>query len=189
MDQIHAKTTRTVLSVSALAAVWSAGKGIYGLMKGLSDTRFGPNESLTRGMLVTVLYRLEGEPEAAGENPFADVADGEYYAQPILWAQQNGIVYGMTETSFAPNAKLTREQIAAILYRYAQYKGIDTETEEFNLLFDDASQISEYALESMNWACGAGLIRGRTETTLSPKGNATRAEIAAILHRFIQANS
>lgn len=159
-----------------------------GLMKGISETRFAPNANLTRAMLVTVLHRLEGQPEAMGQ-PFADVDPDAYYAQPVLWARENGIVYGVSDTAFDPNANLTREQIAAILYRYAQYKGIDTETTEIFLHFEDAGDIAGYALPAMNWACGAGLLRGRTETMLSPRGSATRVEIAAILHRFIEGNT
>ncbi|MBQ7075686.1 MAG: S-layer homology domain-containing protein [Clostridia bacterium] len=111
-----------------------------------------------------------------------------YYADAVLWAKQNGIVNGITEIEFAPNSNITREQIATIIYRYAQYKGMDTVTMEENLHFADADEISEYAVSAMNWAVGTGLLKGKTTTTLNPKDNATRAEIAAILQRFIENN-
>ncbi len=159
-----------------------------GLMNGVGDKIFAPNATLTRAMLVTVLHRLEGEPVANSACPFEDINMGAYYAEPVIWAQQNGIVNGISETAFAPNNKLTREQIAAILYRYAQYKGMDTASDDNHLDFEDADEISAYAVSAMNWACGEGLINGRANSTLAPKDNATRAEIAAILHRFIESD-
>ena len=159
-----------------------------GLMKGVTDTTFAPNENLTRAMLVTVLYRAEGEPATNRSIPFSDVDMGAYYANAVSWAKQNGIVNGVTENEFAPDESITREQIAAIMMRYAVYKGLDTVTLEENLHFADADEISEYAVSSMNWAVGAGLINGKSESTLAPKDNATRAEVAAILHRFMEAN-
>ena len=159
-----------------------------GLMKGVTDTTFAPNENLTRAMLVTVLYRAEGEPDTNRSIPFSDIDMGAYYANAVSWAKQNGIVNGVTENEFAPNANITREQIAAIMMRYAVYKGVDAITLEENLHFADADEISEYAVSSMNWAVGTGLINGKSESTLAPKDNATRIEVAAILHRFIKAN-
>ncbi len=161
-----------------------------GLMNGVSETHFAPNDNLTRAMLVTVLYRLEGEPATNRSIPFADVDMGAYYANAVIWAKQNGIVNGVTENEFAPNDNITREQIAAIMHRYAKYKGYDvTVGENTNILsYDDFDSISEYAIASMQYACGSGLMKGKTESTLNPKDNATRAEIAAILHRFIEAN-
>jgi len=159
-----------------------------GLMNGKTDTAFAPNENLTRAMLVTVLYRLEGEPATNRSIPFADVDMGSYYGNAVSWAKQNGIVMGISEMAFAPNDNIIREQIAAILYRYAIYKGIDAVTMEENLYFDDVNEISGYAVSAMNWAVGIGLIKGKTESTLCPKDFATRAEIAAILHRFTEAN-
>ena len=160
------------------------------LMNGISETEFAPNDKLTRAMLVTVLYRLEGEPATNRSIPFADVDMGAYYANAVIWAKQNGIVNGVSETEFAPNDNITREQIAAIMHRYAQYKGIDVSIgENTNILsYDDFDSISEYAIASMQYACGSGLIKGKTTSTLNPLDNATRAEIAAILHRFIEAN-
>ena len=109
-------------------------------------------------------------------------------AHAHLWKKQNGIVNGVTENEFAPNANITREQIATIMFRYAQYKGMNAITMEENLHFDDADEIFEYAITSMNWAVGTGLMNGKTETTINPKDNATRAEIATILHRFMESN-
>ncbi len=156
-----------------------------GLMKGVTDTTFAPNENLTRAMLVTVLYRAEGEPATNRSIPFSDIDMGAYYANAVSWAKQNGIVNGVSENEFAPDESITREQIAAIMMRYAVYKGMDALTLEENLHFADANEISEYAVSSMNWAVGAGLINGKSESLLAPKDNATRAEVAAILHRYL----
>ena len=161
-----------------------------GLFNGTSATAFAPNGIITRAMMVTVLYRAEGEPAVNKSIPFADVDMGAYYANAVIWAKQNGIVNGVSETEFAPNDNITREQIAAIMHRYAQYKGYDVSVgENTNILsYDDFDSISEYAIASMQYACGSGLMKGKTASTLNPKDNATRAEIAAILHRFIEAN-
>ncbi len=161
-----------------------------GIFKGTTETTFEPNSAQTRAMMVTVLYRAEGEPAVNRSIPFADVDMGAYYANAVIWGQQNGIIKGYSETEFGPDDKITREQIAAIMHRYAQYKGIDVSVgENTNILsYDDFDSISEYAIPSIQWACGSGLIKGRTESTLNPKDNATRAEIAAILHRFIESN-
>ena len=156
------------------------------LMNGVAVDEFAPNDTLTRAMLVTVLYRNAGEPAVNKSIPFADVDMGAYYASAVIWAKQNGIVNGVTETEFAPDANITREQIAAIMFRYAQYNGMDAVTLEENLHFDDASKISEYAVSAMNWAVGTGLMKGKSTTTINPKDNATRAEIAAILQRFVE---
>ena len=158
------------------------------LMNGVAEDKFAPNDTLTRAMLVTVLYRNAGEPATNRSIPFADVDMGAYYANAVSWAKQNGIVSGVTENEFAPDSNITREQIATILFRYAQYKGMEAITLEENLHFVDSDEISEYAVSAMNWAVGKGLIKGKSETTLNPKDNATRAEIAAILQRFIEAN-
>jgi len=163
---------------------------IKGLMMGTSENHFSPDVPLTRAMLVTVLYRLEGEPATNKSIPFADVDMGAYYGNAVSWAKQNGIVNGVSETEFAPNDNITREQIAAIMHRYAQYKGYDVSVgENTNILsYDDFDSISEYAIASMQYTCGSGLIKGKTSSTLNPLDNATRAEIAAILHRFIETN-
>lgn len=156
------------------------------LMNGVAVDKFAPSATLTRAMLVTVLYRNAGEPAVNKSIPFADVDMGTYYASAVIWAKQNGIVNGVTETEFAPDENITREQIAAIMFRYAQYNGMDAVTLEENLHFTDASEISEYAVSAMNWAVGTGLMKGKSTTTINPKDNATRAEIAAILQRFIE---
>ena len=158
------------------------------LMNGVSADKFAPNDTLTRAMLVTVLYRNEGEPATNRSIPFADVDMGEYYANAVSWAKQNGIVNGVTENEFAPDENITREQIAAIMFRYAQFNGMEAVTLEDNLHFTDSSEISEYAVSAMNWAVGTGLMKGKSATTINPKDNATRAEIVAIFQRFIEAN-
>ncbi|MBE6606258.1 MAG: hypothetical protein E7635_04405 [Ruminococcaceae bacterium] len=161
------------------------------LMNGVSEDKFAPNDTLTRAMLVTVLYRNAGEPSVNKSIPFSDVDMGAYYASAVIWAKQNGIVNGVSETEFAPDANITREQIAAIMYRYAQYKGYDVSVgENTNILsYDDVEDVSEYAVASMQYVVGSGLIKGKTETTLNPKDNATRAEIATVLQRFIEMNN
>lgn len=158
------------------------------LFNGTSETEFTPNGIITRGMMVTVLYRAEGEPAVNRSIPFADIDMGAYYVNAVIWAQQNGIVNGVSETEFAPDVNITREQIAAIMFRYAQHKGMEAMTLEENLHFEDAGEISEYAVSAMNWAVGTGLMNGKSATTVNPKDNATRAEIAAITRRFIENN-
>ena len=160
------------------------------LMNGVAEDKFAPNDTLTRAMLVTVLYRNEGEPAVNKSIPFADVDMGAWYANAVSWAKQNGIVNGVTENEFAPDSNITREQIATIMFRYAQYKGYDVSVgENTNILsYDDFDSISEYAIAAMQYACGSGLMKGKTASTLNPKDNATRAEIAAVLYRFIEAN-
>ena len=155
------------------------------MMNGTSATTFGPNTTTTRGMIVTILYRLEGEPDAAASS-FTDVASNMYYADAINWAAANGIVNGITTTTFGPDNAITREQMAAILYRYAQYKGYDVTASNDLGSYTDASQISAYATTAMQWANAEGLITGNTTTTINPTGNATRAEVATILMRFCE---
>ena len=156
------------------------------LMNGIAEGEFAPDNTLTRAMLVTVLYRKAGEPSVNKSIPFADVEMDAYYANAVIWGKQNGIVNGVSETEFAPEANITREQIAAIMFRYAQYEGMEAVTTEENLHFDDANEISEYAVSAMNWAAGTGIMKGKTNTTINPKDNATRAEIATVLQRFIE---
>ena len=157
-----------------------------GLMNGTSDTTFTPNGTTTRGMIVTILYRLAGSPETAAWSPFQDVDPAQYYAKPIAWAAWNGIVNGKTATSFAPNDPITREQMAAILYRYASSQNMDV-SERGNLnQFSDQGKISEYARESLAWANGAGLITGKGGGILDPQGPAVRAQVAAIFQRFCE---
>lgn len=160
------------------------------LMNGVSDNRFAPNDTLTRAMLVTVLYRSEGEPHTEKGATFTDVDLNAYYANAVIWAQRNGIVNGVSESEFAPDDNITREQIAAIMHRYAKYKGYNISVgESTNILsYADYGDISEYAIPAMQYAAGSGLMKGKSDTTLNPQDNATRAEIAAILQRFIQNN-
>jgi hypothetical protein len=162
-----------------------------GLMSGVSSTEFAPEESVTRAMLVVVLHRLEGTPPPAKSSEFADVESGQWYTDGIAWAAEKGIVNGVEDDKFAPDAKITREQIAAIMHRYAVYKGYDVSVgESTNILsYDDFDKISEYAIAPVQWAVGSGLVKGKTASTLNPEDNATRAEIAVILHRFIEANT
>ncbi len=157
------------------------------LMNGTSDTLFAPNATLTRGMMVTVLWRIDGESAAAAAADFTDVAADSWYADAVAWASQEGIVTGTSETTFAPNANITREQLATMLYRYAVYKGMETATLEENLTgFTDAGDVSGYAVQAMNWAVGAELVGGMDGSTLQPKGSATRAQTATILMRFLE---
>ena len=161
------------------------------LMNGISESEFGPSSNLTRAMLVTILYRAEGEPEVSFENiPFGDIAIGSYYEEAVIWAAEKGIVSGYDANKFAPNSNITRQQMAAIMYRYAKYKGYDASVgKDTNILsYDDASDVSEYAMAAMQYAVGSGLINGKTPTTLNPSDNATRAETSAILKRFFEAN-
>lgn len=159
-----------------------------GLMTGLTATAFGPNLSNTRGMIVTILWRMENEPAAKHGCPFADVRRGSYYEQAIAWASENGIVTGFDASTFAPDRAITREQLAAILFRFAAYRGMDAVTLRENLSsFQDQAAISAYAVSALNWAVGEGLMQG-TGDKLEPTGNATRAQVAAMLRRFMQRN-
>lgn len=156
-----------------------------GLFSGTDSRSFSPNASMTRAMLVTVLYRLEGEPTVTGRSSFTDVRFGAYYEKSVIWAAANGIVTGTDSTSFSPDAKVTREQLAAILYRYAQYRKLDTDASAKLNSFTDADSVSAYASEALGWAVSEGLINGASGK-LMPKGDATRAQVAAILHRFVK---
>lgn len=156
-----------------------------GLFSGTDSRSFSPNASMTRAMLVTVLYRLEGEPTVTGRSSFTDVRSGAYYEKAVIWAAANGIVTGTDSTSFSPDAKVTREQLAAILYRYAQYRKLDTDASAKLNSFTDADSVSAYASEAFGWAVSEGLINGASGK-LMPKGDATRAQVAAILHRFVK---
>jgi hypothetical protein len=157
-----------------------------GMMNGTSETTFRPNGTTTRGMIVTILYRLEKEPAVDNGAGFADVAADQYYADAVAWASANDIVTGYSEEKFGPDDSITREQFAAILYRYAQYKKIDVTATADLSGYTDAAQISAYAETAMKWANGEGLITGVTDTMLKPAGNATRAQAATILMRFCE---
>ena len=156
------------------------------LMNGYDDGRFGPNDQTTRAQIVTVLYRLEGEPATRSSNSFSDVSSGgQYYSSAVAWAAINDIVNGYEDGRFGPNDNVTREQIAAILYRYATYKGYDTENAGSIANFSDAAKVSSWANTAISWAVGEELMNG-DNGALRPQGNATRAEIAALLMRFCE---
>ena len=158
----------------------------HGLMTGTAPDIFSPNSTTTRAMVVTILYRLEGEPSTSGSTAFTDVERGAWYTDPIAWAAANGVVDGTSPTTFAPNSPVTREQMATILYRYLAAKGYDVTARADLSAYTDADQISSYATDAMSWANALGLITGETPTTLVPQGNATRAQVATILMRFCE---
>ena len=157
-----------------------------GIMDGTGADRFSPNVPLTRAMIVTILYRMAGSPSVSGSSDFTDVAAGKWFAKAVAWAAANGIVNGYGSGLFGPNDPVTREQLAAILYRYAVYGGMTAVTLEENLgSFADTAQLSAYAIQAMNWAVGQGLING-SGSNLVPKAQATRAQVAAIIHRYLE---
>ena len=160
-----------------------------GLMAGTSANTFAPDLTTTRGMIVTILYRLEGSPNIENEiwgYPFKDVDANAYYATAVYWARMNGIVAGYSDELFGPNDTITREQMATILYRYAQYKGCDTTAKADLSSYTDAAQVGSWASDAIRWANAEGLVNGTSATTLTPKGSATRAQVAVILTRFCQ---
>ena len=156
-----------------------------GLMTGTSATTFEPNTTTTRGMIVSMLHRLEGSP-AVGSADFSDVAGGDWYADPVAWAASEGIVGGYGDGTFGPNDPITREQMASILYRYADYKGLDVSARASLDAYSDADSVSPWASDVMSWAVSEGIISGMTEDTLAPQGTATRAQVAAIFQRFLE---
>ena len=157
-----------------------------GIMDGVSKREFAPNETLTRAMIVKILYRIEGEPAGYRSSDFNDVESGRWYTGAVAWAAEKEIVKGYGNGKFGPNDPVTREQLAAILYRYTQYKGWSTAAASGNLDgFKDAASVSSYAVDAMNWAVDEGLLKG-ANNKLSPKSNATRAQVAAIIHRYLK---
>lgn len=166
----------------ASAVDYVTGKG---MMNGTADNTFSPKANTTRGMVVTVLYRLENQPSTSAAS-FTDVASGAYYANAVAWANANGIVSGYGSGKFGPNDKVTREQLAAILYRYAQYKKYDVSGAKSLDGYTDAQSVSSYAVPALQWANAAGVVTGKSGSKLDPKGNATRAEVAAMLMRFCE---
>ena len=168
---------------------WFAGAVEYvvnnGLFSGVSDTSFAPNDPVTRGMLVTVLWRAAGEPSASA-SAFADVPADAWYAKAVAWANVNGIVQGYDASTFAPDDRITREQLAAIFQRYAGFKGMETSGRGDLSQFGDTGALSNWAQEGVSWAVGAGLISGKGDGVLDPQGATTRAEAAAILQRFLE---
>lgn len=168
------------------AVQWNAKRKLF---NGTSATQFSPEDSMTRAMLVTVLWRLENQPAAAGKAPFTDIRKGDYYEPALDWAFENGVVNGVSATRFDPDGNVTREQIATILYRYAQKKGYDTQARADLSGFPDDKSVSAYAKDALSWANASGLINGTDEgrgVFLDPTGNATRAQVAAILMRYVQ---
>jgi len=164
------------------AAEWMGQKGY---MSGTAARTFSPNLNTTRGMIVTVLWRMAGSPAPQGECPFEDVKADSYYEDAITWAQENGVVTGYSDTIFKPDQLITREQLAAIIFRNEVRKGMEALTMEENLThFEDADKISEYAVTAMNWAVGQKIINGVSETLLAPQKTATRAECATMLYRM-----
>lgn len=166
---------------------YSAIKRVYnrGLMLGVSDTRFAPNQALSRAMLVTVLYRLADEPDVTADNPFTDVPAGQWYTNAVIWAAANGIVSGFGDGTFRPNEPATRAQAAVMLCGYAKLAGRDTTQRADLSAYADAAEIPSWALAEMQWANAAQLIRGRSDTILAPNAGTTRAEMAKILSTFI----
>ena len=157
---------------------------LTGLMNGTGDG-FSPNLAINRGMMVTVLYRMAGSPEVTAENPFTDVPADTWYTDAVIWASENGITAGTSETTFSPTNSLTREQLATFFYRFADFENPDPIEITGDLSgFSDADQVASYATDALKWAIGEGLISGTTETTLSPKATATRAQVATILMRY-----
>ena len=160
-----------------------------GLMSGMDAAAFAPYANTTRAQIAVIFYRMEGSPAVEGENSFTDVVRGSgtaWFYDAVTWAQKNGIMGGYSNSSFAPNDPITREQLAAIFYRYAQYKGYDTTQGGMAIReFDDYESISDYAMGAMAWAVNTGLVKGDSNL-LYPKGTATRAEIAALFHRFAE---
>lgn len=177
----------TFADVPASAWYYNAVEYVYenGLMSGVSGGRFAPDDTLTRAMLVQTLYAMEGRPAAASAG-FADVASGDWYASAVNWAAANGVVSGVSETGFGPNNALTREQLALILYRFAQYKGYDVTGTSDLAAYADGSSVSGWAAEAMGWAVDAGLISGVGGNQIAPTGTASRAQVAQILMNFCE---
>ena len=157
-----------------------------GLMDGVGGNRFAPNSATTRAQLVTILYRMEGQPAVSGDLPFTDVEAGTWYTNAVGWAAQNGIVNGVGDDTFAPGNDLTREQLVTILYRYAETKGYDVSASADLAGYPDGEEIQAYAREAMAWAVAENIIQGMEDDTLKPAGNASRAQIATILMRFCE---
>ena len=186
-DHNHGVVTLPFTDVSADDWFYDPVCYIYsqGLMTGTSVTTFEPNISLSRAMLVAVLHRLEGSPAASGSD-FSDVADGDWYAQAVNWAASVGVVNGFDDGTFQPNAAITREQMAAILRNYAEYKGLDVTATGSLSTYTDANSVSDWAKDSVEWAVGSGLIGGYEDSTLRPQGTTTRAEVASVLQRYLE---
>ena len=157
-----------------------------GLMTGVANDRFAPNATLSRAMMVTILYRLEDQPQVSGQSDFADVPADTWYTDAVAWATEQGIVNGVENNCFAPNDGLTREQMAVILYRFAQYKGLDVAADGDLSAFPDGADTAPWATEAMVWAVDTGLIQGAEGGSLAPQGTSTRAQAATVLARLCQ---
>ena len=161
-----------------------------GIINGMTADTFAPGTTLTRAMLVTILYRAEGSPEVESDSKFSDVKASEWFGAPVIWAAENGIVNGVSEAEFAPNNAITREQIAAIMYRYAQAKEYDVAIAKVTVIdgYEDVSSVSSWAVDAIKYTVGTGIMKGKTETTINPQDKATRAEAATVVMRFIEGN-
>lgn len=157
-----------------------------GIMVGTGNNTFGVNVPLTRAMLVTVLYKLEDSPEVISSTPFTDVPNGSWYGNSVRWAYEQGITSGISKTAFGPNNKITREQLVTLIYNYATLKGRDVSIQNNLDEFTDQKSISSWARTSMSWATGSGIINGVGNNRLDPKGNATRAQVATILFKYLE---
>lgn len=168
---------------------WSRSAIVYtynrGFLSGTGSSTFSPAVPMSRAMLVTVLYRMDGA-SYSGQNPFSDVSDGQYYSQAVGWAASNGIVSGTSASTFSPDSTITREQMASIFYRYAAYKGYDTSSSAPLTQYADSSDVSSYAVLPMQWAVGSGIITGTSASTLSPQTGASREQAALIIERFVE---
>ena len=156
-----------------------------GLMDGVGNNKFDPNGKCTRAMIVTILYRMEGKPAHSGSNPFTDVSGGQWYTDAVIWAAENKIVNGVGKGKFDPEGEITREQMATILYRYAEKQEIDVSRQGDLSGYPDGGKVSDWALKEMQWAVSEGLIGG-SDGYLLPQGSATRAQVATIFMRFIE---
>ena len=155
------------------------------IMKGMKLDVFGPDETLTRAMFITMIYRMEGEPAVSGSHGFSDIADDAYYKAAVTWGAKNGIVLGYNG-KYNPDDKLTREQMAAIMYRYASVKGADMTVKADFIGFKDGNAVSDWAVENLRWAIGTGLLTGHANGNLDPQGNATRAQAAVVMQRYCE---
>ena len=157
-------------------------------MTGIDGTHFAPNQKLARAQFALILYRLNDSPEVDGKSPFKDVAEGDWYTDAVIWANKKGIITGYTDTGlFGPGDNITREQMAVMMYRYAQYKEYDMNKTAKLDSFKDADKVNDFAKKAMEWAVGNGIISGKDNgTVLDPQGNATRAECATIMMRFCE---
>ena len=155
-----------------------------GLMSGVSDTEFAPDTDITRGMFITVLHRIDGETKSDVDYNFTDVNENDYFSNAVAWGSENNIISGYSDTEFAPNDNITREQMVSILKRFAEYKQIDTSIIDTLDSYSDTEDISDYAVSAFQWACGNEIISGFTDNTLRPKANTTRAQAAAVFNKI-----